>query len=71
LKTFYKGKLPDGYSPMKKQGSIVLGSSGDCCLTNTNLGSGTLYEGAVVAGYPTDAAEEAIHANVVVAKYSK
>jgi hypothetical protein len=71
LKTFYKGKLPDGYSPMKKQGSIVLGSGGDCCLTNTNLGSGTFYEGAVVAGYPTDAVEEAIHANVVAAKYSK
>lgn len=71
LTTFYKGKLPDGYNPMKKQGSIVLGSGGDCCATNENLGSGTFYEGAIVAGYPTDATEEAIHANVVATKYSK
>ena len=71
LTTFYKGKLPNGYSPMKKQGAIVLGSGGDCCLTNTNLASGTFYEGAIVAGYPSDATEDAVQANVVAAKYSK
>jgi len=42
---------------MKKQGSIVLGSGGDCCRTNNNLSAGTFYEGAIVAGYPTDAAD--------------
>jgi len=71
LATFYKGKLPNGYSPMKKQGSIVLGSGGDCCATNMNLGSGTFYEGAIVAGYPSDATEDAIQANVVAAKYAQ
>jgi len=71
LATFYKGKLPNGYSPMKKQGSIVLGSGGDCCATNMNLGSGTFYEGAIVSGYPSDATEDAIQANIVAAKYSK
>jgi hypothetical protein len=71
LSTFYKGKLPDGYNPMKKQGSLVLGSGGDCCATNTNLSAGTFYEGSVVSGYPSDATEDAIQANVVAAGYSK
>jgi hypothetical protein len=56
--------------PMKKQG-YVLGSGGDCCLTNSNLSFGTFYEGAIVAGYPTDATDNAIHANIVAAGYGK
>lgn len=71
LGTFYKGALPPGYNPMKKQGSIVVGSGGDCCATNTNLGYGTFYEGCIVAGYPADATEDAVQANIVAAKYSK
>ena len=32
LSTYFKGALPGGgWSPMKKQGAIVLGSGGDCC----------------------------------------
>ena len=59
LSTYYKGVLPAGWSPMKKQGAIVLGSGGDCCATNTNLSDGTFYEGCLVSGYPSDATENA------------
>ncbi len=71
LITLYKGKLPSGYSPMKKQGAIVLGSGGDCCKPDggANLSAGTFYEGAVVVGYPTDATDAAIQANIVDAGY--
>ena len=71
LTTYYKGALPAGKNPMKKQGSIVLGSGGDCCLTNNTLSEGTFYEGAIVAGYPSDAAEDAVQANIASAGYGK
>ena len=45
LATYYKGALPPGKNPMKKQGAIVLGSGGDCCLNNNNASLGTFYEG--------------------------
>ena len=69
LATYYKGALPAGWNPMKKQGAIVLGSGGDCCATNTNLSIGTFYEGAIVSGYPSDATENAVQANIVAAGY--
>jgi hypothetical protein len=56
---------------MKKQGAIVLGSGGDCCATNTNLSEGTFYEGCIVSGYPSDATENAVQANIVAAGYGK
>jgi hypothetical protein len=71
LSTYYKGALPGGWSPMKKQGAIVLGSGGDCCATNNNLSDGTFYEGAIVTGYPTDATENSVQANIVAAKYGQ
>lgn len=71
LATYYKGPLPNGWSPMKKQGAIALGSGGDCCATDTNLSEGTFYEGCVVSGYPSDATEEAVQANVASAQYAK
>ncbi|MGI5158390.1 arabinofuranosidase catalytic domain-containing protein [Microbispora sp. CA-102843] len=67
--TLWDGALPPGYSPMKKQGAIILGSGGDCCATNTNLSQGTFYEGAIVSGYPSDATENAVQANVTSAGY--
>ena len=69
--TLYDGKLPGGYSPMKKQGAIVLGSGGDCCKPDggANDSAGTFYEGAIVAGYPTDATDAAIQTNIVAAGY--
>jgi non-reducing end alpha-L-arabinofuranosidase len=71
LNTYYQGALPPGKNPMKKQGAIVLGSGGDCCLTNNNLSEGTFYEGAIVAGYPSNATDDAIHQNIVNAGYGK
>ncbi len=69
LTTLWDGSLPPGYSPMKKQGAIVLGSGGDCCATNTNLSLGTFYEGAIVSGYPSDATDNAVQADIVAAGY--
>jgi hypothetical protein len=71
LTTYYKGALPEGRSPMKKQGAIVLGSGGDCCVMNNNQSQGTFYEGSIVSGYPSDATENAVQANIVAAGYTK
>ncbi|GAA4613006.1 hypothetical protein GCM10023195_56090 [Actinoallomurus liliacearum] len=69
LTTLWDGALPSGYSPMKKQGAIILGSGGDCCNGNTNLSVGTFYEGAIVSGYPSDATDNAVQADLVAAGY--
>jgi hypothetical protein len=69
LTTMWDGALPPGYNPMKKQGAIILGSGGDCCATNTNQSEGTFYEGALVAGFPTDETDNAIQANIAAAGY--
>ncbi|MDI1466215.1 arabinofuranosidase catalytic domain-containing protein [Catellatospora sp. KI3] len=71
LYTLWDGALPGGYSPMRKQGAIILGSGGDCCKPGggANLSAGTFYEGAIVAGYPSDATENAVQANIVAAGY--
>jgi hypothetical protein len=69
LTSFYSGALPAGFSPMHKQGAIVLGSGGDCCATNTNQSEGTFYEGAIVSGYPSDATDNAVQANVIAVGY--
>jgi hypothetical protein len=71
LTTMYKGALPAGKNPMRKEGAIVLGSGGDCCLMNNNLSEGTFYEGAIVAGYPSDATDDQVHANIVSAGYGQ
>jgi len=69
LTTLWNGALPKGYSPMRKEGAIVLGSGGDCCATNNNQSEGTFYEGAIVSGYPSDTTDNAIQANIVSAGY--
>jgi len=69
LTILYSGALPKGYSPMKKEGAIILGSGGDCCDHNVNQSEGTFYEGAMVSGYPSDSTDNAIHANIVAAGY--
>jgi hypothetical protein len=73
LGTYYKGKLPGGWSPMKKQGAIILGSGGDCCKPGggANQSVGTFYEGCVVTGYPSDATENAVQANIAAVGYGK
>ncbi|MBP2328225.1 hypothetical protein JOF56_008610 [Kibdelosporangium banguiense] len=72
MTTLWDGALPSGYSPMKKQGAIILGSGGDCCKPGggANLSAGTFYEGAMVSGYPSDATDAAVQANIVAAGYA-
>jgi hypothetical protein len=72
LTTLWDGGLPNGYSPMRKQGAIVLGSGGDCCKPGggANLSAGTFYEGAIVTGVPSDATDNAVQANIVAAGYA-
>jgi hypothetical protein len=67
VSTFYDGKRPNvsGYNPMRKQGAIILGIGGD----NSHGSAGTFYEGVMTSGYPSDATENAVQANVVSAGY--
>ena len=59
---------PSGtYTPMKKQGAIVLGMGGD----NSDFGVGTFYEGAMTANYTSDATDKAVHANILEAGYGR
>jgi hypothetical protein len=67
LKLMYDGPRPSGYDPMKKQGAIILGIGGD----NSHTGEGTFFEGCMTSGYPTDATDDAVQANVVAAGYGK
>jgi hypothetical protein len=68
LSTFYNGVRPNvaGYNPMKKEGAIILGIGGD----NSISAAGTFYEGVMTSGYPSDATENAVQANIVAAGYS-
>ncbi|MFG2476142.1 arabinofuranosidase catalytic domain-containing protein [Streptomyces fagopyri] len=68
LTTWWDGALPSrgGYRPMQQEGGIILGTGGD----NSNWNMGTFFEGVMVAGYPTDAAENAVQANIVSVGYS-
>jgi hypothetical protein len=50
---------------MKKQGAIILGIGGD----NSHSAIGTFYEGAMTSGYPSDATENSVQANIVAAGY--
>jgi hypothetical protein len=66
LETMYSGQRVDStYDPMRKQGGIVLGNGGD----NSNGSQGTFYEGVMTAGYPSDATDQLIQANIVAARY--
>jgi Alpha-L-arabinofuranosidase B, catalytic len=66
LSTWYNGPLPSGYSKMKQEGGIILGTGGD----NSNWGTGSFFEGVMTAGYPSDAADNAVQANIVAAGYA-
>jgi non-reducing end alpha-L-arabinofuranosidase len=67
LSTFYSGARPNvsGYNPMHKEGAIILGIGGD----NSNGSAGTFYEGVMTSGYPSDATENSVQANIVAAGY--
>ncbi|RKT19933.1 alpha-L-arabinofuranosidase B-like protein [Streptomyces sp. 1114.5] len=67
LSTFYNGVRPNatGYNPMHKEGAIILGIGGD----NSKGAQGTFYEGVMTQGYPSDATENAVQANITAAGY--
>ena len=67
LTTMYDGPRPKGYQPMRKQGSIILGIGGD----NSNWATGVFYEGVMTAGYTSDAADDAVQANIQAAGYGQ
>jgi hypothetical protein len=62
--TAYAGGLP---KQMANDGAIVLGVGGD----NSNNSWGTFYEGAVLAGFPSDAAELAVMQNIQAIRYGQ
>jgi hypothetical protein len=64
LTTAYEGALP---KPMDNQGAVVLGVGGD----NSNNSFGTFYEGAIVAGYPSNDAERAVMQNIQAVGYGR
>ncbi|WP_309112729.1 arabinofuranosidase catalytic domain-containing protein [Saccharothrix sp.] len=65
LTTTYSGRLPNGYSPMKMENSVLLGTGGD----NSPTGSGYFFEGAVTFGFPSNATEDAVQATITAAGY--
>jgi hypothetical protein len=69
LKTMYDGIRPakNGYVPMKKQGSIILGTGGD----NSDGDGGQWFEGVMASGAATLATLNALQANIVAARYGK
>eukprot|EP00937_MAST-01D_sp_MAST-1D-sp2_P005671 g5671.t1 len=83
LTTLHDGARPAGYQPMHKTGAIVLGMGGDNynrAKRDAGAGAdvgvpagsvGTFYEGIMTAGYTTDAADDAVQADIVAAGYGK
>jgi len=67
LRTLYDGPRPQGYQPMKKQGSIILGIGGD----NSDSAIGTFYEGVMTSGYADSYTDDLVQANIVAAGYGK
>ena len=63
----WDGARPSGYSPMKKEGAIELGTGGD----GSAGGIGTFFEGAVTSGNSSDAVDDAVQANIVAAGYGR
>ena len=63
LRTMYDGARPTGYTKIKKQGAIVLGTGGD----NSDHGKGYFFEGVMTRGAATAATMNQVHANIVAA----
>ncbi len=67
LTTLWDGARPSGYTKMKKQGAIVLGTGGD----NSDHGRGYFFEGVMTAGAATAAIMNQVQANIIAAGYGK
>jgi hypothetical protein len=67
LKTDYNGPLPttSGYTPLHLEGGIILGIGGD----NSKGSAGSFFEGVMTSGFPSDAAENAVQANITSVGY--
>jgi hypothetical protein len=52
---------------MRKEGAIGLNTGGD----NSNGGIGVFFEGVMTAHFSSDAADDAVQANIVAAGYGK
>ncbi|HEX7599526.1 MAG TPA: arabinofuranosidase catalytic domain-containing protein, partial [Polyangia bacterium] len=64
----FDGTRPnDRYNPMRKEGAIILGTGGD----NSSAGQGNFFEGLITAHYSSNAADDAVMANIVAAGYGK
>jgi hypothetical protein len=58
----FDGQRPsDRYNPMRKEGAVILGTGGD----NSNAGQGNFFEGVITAHFSSDAADDAVQANIV------
>jgi hypothetical protein len=68
LKTDYNGPLPttSGYRPLHLEGGIILGIGGD----NSKGSAGSFFEGVMTAGFPSDAAENAVQADIASVGYA-
>jgi hypothetical protein len=51
--------------PMAKEGGLILGDGGD----HSSRSRGVFFEGAVIAGYTTDATDNLVQADIVRARY--
>jgi len=64
LTKMFDGPRPSGrYVPMKKEGAVILGTAGD----NSNAGQGNFFEGIMTDHFSSEAADDAVQANVVSA----
>ncbi|HEX9338252.1 MAG TPA: arabinofuranosidase catalytic domain-containing protein [Pseudonocardiaceae bacterium] len=68
LKTDYNGPLPttSGYTPLHLEGGIILGIGGD----NSKGSAGSFFEGVMTSGFPSDATENSVQANIASVGYS-
>jgi non-reducing end alpha-L-arabinofuranosidase len=58
----FDGPRPSArYNPMRKEGAIILGTGGD----NSNAAQGNFFEGVMTAHFSSDAADDAVQANIV------
>ncbi|KAJ7723820.1 family 54 glycoside hydrolase [Mycena olivaceomarginata] len=60
LSTFLQRRAP------QREGAIILGIGGD----NSVGAQGTFYEGVMTSGFPSDATENSVQANIVAARYA-
>jgi len=67
LLTSYEGARPPGYSPMRLQGSVILGIGGD----NSDSAVGGFFEGALAQGYTSDGTDQALMESVVAAGWGR